>query len=120
MLIVLKIVNVTFNILGEKSKILFMKASNFTKISSNGSLSKKPDIITNTFNEYFATAGPNLAKKIKNVDGNSTMYINQVVNSMFLSPTNETEIINIVKSLSGNKSLDMMKCHLLFQINYCE
>jgi len=23
---------------------------------------------------------------------------------MFLSPTNETEIINIVKSLSGNKS----------------
>jgi len=31
-------------------------------------------------------------------------YINQVVDSMFLSPTNETEIINIVKSLSENKS----------------
>jgi len=32
------------------------------------------------------------------------MYINQVVDSMFLPPTIETEIINIVKSLSGNKS----------------
>jgi len=32
------------------------------------------------------------------------MYINQVVDFMFLTPTNETEIINIVKSLSGNKS----------------
>jgi len=77
---------------------------NITEINSNGSLSKKPDIITNTLNEYFANVGSNLANKIKKVDGNSTMYINQVVDSMFPSPTNETEIINIVKSLSGNKS----------------
>jgi len=49
------------------------------EINSYGSLSKKPDIITNTFNEYFAKVGPNLAKKIKKVDGNRTMYINQVV-----------------------------------------
>jgi hypothetical protein len=51
--------------------------SNITEINYNGSLSKKPYKITNTFNEYFANVGPNLAKK--KVAGNSAMYINQVV-----------------------------------------
>jgi len=107
MLIVLKIVNVTYSILGKKSKIFFMKAKIHQislKLIVMVVSQKKPDIITNTFNEYFANVGPNLAKKDKKDDGNSTMYINQVVDSIFLSPTKETEIINIVKSLSGNKS----------------
>ena len=70
--------------------------SNITEINSNGSLSNNPDEITNTFNKYFANVDPIFAYKIKKADGNSTMFINQVVDSMFLSPTNETEIINIV------------------------
>jgi len=47
-----------------------------------------------------------LPKKLRKLMAivNSTMYIYQVVDSMFLSPTNETGIIHIVKSLSGNKS----------------
>jgi len=65
MLIILKIVNVTFNILGEKSKVIFIKAE-IHQISLKlivMVVSKKPDIITNTFNESFANVGPNLANK---------------------------------------------------------
>jgi len=38
--------------------------SNITEINCNGSLSKKPDIITNTFNEYFANVVPNKLRKL--------------------------------------------------------
>jgi hypothetical protein len=78
--------------------------SSISEINTNGSLTKNPDKITNTFNEYFANVGPNLAKKIEKLNGNSSMYIDQVMDSMFLLPTNEIEICDIVKSLSGKKA----------------
>lgn len=78
--------------------------SSTSEINTYGNLTKNPDKITNTFNEYFANVGLNLAKKIEKLNGNSNMYINQVMDSMFLLPASDIEICNIVKSLSGNKA----------------
>ena len=56
-------------------------------------------IIANKFNTFFATIGPNLANALQALeDASIGDYMGEHnINSMFLTPVDETEIINIVK-----------------------
>ncbi len=65
-------------------------------------------IIANTFNTFFATIGPNLVNALPAVEGASIGdYMGEHnINSMFLTPVDESEIINIVKLCKPKNSKD--------------
>ena len=63
--------------------------------------------IVNKFNEYFSNIGPNSAKLIDPCDGSFTDTISQhysINQGMFVSPTDESEITNIVHGFKAHKS----------------
>jgi len=78
--------------------------SSINEININGNLTETSANITKAFNEYFVNIGPNLAKNIKNVNGNSTMYIDRIRDSLFLQPIDEIELYNTVNLLPINKA----------------
>ncbi len=60
--------------------------------------------IANGFNEYFANIGPNLASKIPDEQTNFTDFLSSApspMNSIFLKPTDEKEIIDICSSFKS-------------------
>jgi hypothetical protein len=58
--------------------------------------------IANGFCEYFTNVGPNLAKKIPDANTPfSTFLSNRTKDSIFLNPTNVTELTNICYSLKS-------------------
>ena len=59
-----------------------------------------PKLIAEHFNSFFVNVGSNLAKKIPNTSTDPLSYLkNHSNNTMFLRPTCETELINIINSL---------------------
>ena len=64
--------------------------------------------IANTFNTFFVTIGPNIANALPAVEGASIRdYIGEHnINSIFLTPVVESEIINIVKLCKPKNSKD--------------
>jgi hypothetical protein len=62
-------------------------------------------IISNTFNKYFANIGTNLAKVIPNTSVNFTHYLKgSYMHSFVLYETNEDEITKLISELNPNKS----------------
>ena len=74
----------------------------------NGEDVSDTSIIANKFNTFFATIGPNLANALPAVEGASIGdYMGEHnINSMFLTPVVENEIINIVKLCKPQISKD--------------
>ena len=70
----------------------------------NGEDISDTSIIANKFNTCFATIGPNLANALPAVEGDYMGEHN--INSMFLTPVVENEIINIVKLCKPKNSKD--------------
>jgi hypothetical protein len=78
-----------------------------SNIKVNGKLTTDKSCIVNKFNEYFSNIGPNLAKLIVPCNGSFKDTISQhysINQGMFVSPTDESEIINIVHDFKANKS----------------
>ena len=74
---------------------------------NNKYLKNKKDI-SNGFNHFFVNVGPDLAKKINvpdNIDVTDYLKKSQV-NSLFLKPTTEEEILDIVKKSEDKNSTD--------------
>jgi len=72
----------------------------------NGNTIDNPEIIVNHFNKYFANVGPELAKKIKKVSKKPTDYMeNRSLNSMYLSPTTQFEVIEVITKLKNTNSI---------------
>ena len=64
--------------------------------------------IANGFNKFFTNIGPNLANKIKTSQTPFESFMPQSNQSnMYLNPTTETEIINIVKNINSKTSYDV-------------
>ena len=64
-----------------------------------------PVEIANGFCEYFTNVSPNLAKKIPDVNTPfSTFLSNRTRDSIFLNPTNVTELTNICHTLKSGKT----------------
>ena len=83
------------------------------KIYINGELTSGKDIISNAFNNYFVTIGPQLANKI-NINENPLTYINSTMNSIFIPYINEKDITKVVNSLKivvlvGTSSLPLLQ-----------
>ena len=74
----------------------------------NGEDISDTSIIANKCNTFFATIGPNLANALPAVeDASIGDYLGEHnINSMFLTPVDESEIINIVKLCKPKNSKD--------------
>ena len=78
-----------------------------------------PIKISKAFNEYFVDVGPNLAANIDSGGMNYTDYLNFPCKQVLdLTPTDDHEIIHVVKELNSTKSSghDCVSAHLLKQI----
>ena len=76
-------------------------------LDENNNIINDQKIIANKFNNYFTSIGPNIEKKIPNVNGNYSDYlnnINTIGKSFYLSPTTSEEIDKLIDSLDINKS----------------
>ena len=65
--------------------------------------------IADEFNNFFDNFGPNLAKNIPAVNNAASIYDymgQQNLNSMFINPVNETEVIRIIKLCKPEDSMD--------------
>ena len=78
------------------------KSTKLPKISINGNLVDDPQLIANSFNNFFANIGTALDKKIPNSTTSPLHFIpkNYTLN-LFLHPTTEQEINGIVKNLKN-------------------
>ena len=90
-------------------------------ITLNGTNIHDPSLYANSFNSFFTNIGPELASKINNTHTHFTNYLSdQNQDSIFLNPTNPSEIINITQSLKSSKShgFDKISMTLLKEIIY--
>ena len=76
----------------------------------NGTNIVNKQIIADEFNNFFVSVGPNLAKNIPAVNNAaSSMYDymgQQNLNSMFINPVNEAEVIRIIKLCKPKDSME--------------
>jgi hypothetical protein len=77
-----------------------------TEISKNGSNIWDTETVANVFNDYYASIAQkilrdNPSSKTKEMNVNTVKYNS---NSMFLTPTTEKEVVDLIKGL-GNKKL---------------
>ena len=64
-----------------------------------------PSEIANTFNDYFSSIGETLQSKIHSSYLHFSKYLsNPNIHSFFLSPTNKTEVMNLISNLKNNKA----------------
>ena len=89
------------------------KKKNSTEFPShfelNGTNIVNKQIIADEFNNFFVNVGPNLAKNIPAVNNAPSIYDymgQQNLNSMFINPVNEAEVIRIIKLCKPKDSMD--------------
>ena len=95
------------------------KKSQVNSISENNQIITNPKDIASAFNSYFVNAGPNLARKINCKDKHFSDFLHSPSDtSIFFTPTDTHEIIEIVKSLKNSNSSghDEITTKLLKQI----
>lgn len=72
-------------------------------LSINGLITSNSDTISNTFNKYFCSIADSIRLTIPPCNAHFTNYLkNSLSNSFFIAPTNPSEIISIISSLSDN------------------
>jgi hypothetical protein len=82
-----------------------MKTPKNIEISKDGSIIQDPETIANVFNDYYAS----ITQKI--LDDNPLSITNEINvnavkynrNSMFLTPTMEEEVVDLIKGLHNKK-----------------
>ena len=98
-------INATWRIINSFIKEKSRSALNQVEINCKGKLSSDSNVIADSFNEFFVNIGSSLASKIQSTDTDFKEYLpNASVKSMFLSPTDEHEICQIVNTFKGNKA----------------
>ena len=76
-----------------------------TRILNGDNIESDPTKIENTFNSYFSSIGKTLQSKIHSSYIHFTKYLkNPNINSFFVSPTNTTEVMNVISRLKNGKS----------------
>ena len=80
-----------------------------THFELNGTNIVNKQIIADEFNNLFVNVGPNLAMNIPVVNNAASVYDymgQQNLNSMFINPVNEAEVIRIIKLCKPKDSMD--------------
>ena len=81
----------------------------------NGSSITDPSQIANVFNSYFSTIGVTLQSKIHSSYLNLTKYLkNPNIHSFFISPTDSTEVYNLIASMKNGNPMDPIVYQQLF------
>ena len=76
-----------------------------SKLNCNGTISKDPRVMAESFNNYFSQIGTDLASKIPPTNRHFTDFLNNPnPDSLFLDPVDELEILNIINNLDNKKS----------------
>ena len=76
-----------------------------TCIFDKGSSVTDPSQIANTFNSYFSSIGETLQSKIHSSHISFTRYLkNPNIHSFFVSPTDSTEVSNLISGLKNGKA----------------
>ena len=84
------------------------KSQQIEKLKINGEYIIDRQKITNHFNDYFCNIGKDLSKKIPNTRQNYKHYLgNNNVNSIFINPVSDAELLKIVNNLNNKKSQGM-------------
>ena len=92
-----KIINNVLNKSSVKAQI--------SQIEHNGTLISEPNVLSETFNTYFANIGETLAKNIPPVNKSFFDYLeNPVANTIFFTPVTVYELCNIINDLPNKKS----------------
>jgi hypothetical protein len=82
-----------------------IERGNIDEIVCNNKILTDPNEIANKFNSFFANVGPELAKKIPPTNINFAKYLKQsTTNSIFMEPTDDTEIKQIISCLKNSHS----------------
>jgi len=90
------------NIMGRKRN---QNMSDYFNI--NGNLISDPKSVADGFNDYFTNIGPNLSSKISTTDVPFDHFLNNIrspEHSLFLTPTDEIEVIKILAALRSSAS----------------
>ena len=85
-------------------------------VSNNNKTYTEPKEIANKFNDFFASIGPTLAGTIKHQGKDFDEYLgNSCSSTCFFKPTDESEILKIIKNLGSRKSpgYDLVKSDLV-------
>ena len=80
-----------------------------THFELNGTNIVNKQIMADEFNNFFVNVGPNLAMNIPVVNNAASVYDymgQQNLNSMFINPVNEAEVIRIIKLCKPKDSMD--------------
>jgi len=81
------------------------KSSVTDNFKIDGHFTNDPVVISNKFNEYFSTIGHSFATKVPNSHKNFSAYLPKANdNTMFLHPTDPTEILKLINGLSPKLS----------------
>lgn len=89
------------SLLARKSK----KSSLPVEILHNGTTVSDQTLIANIFNSFFTSIAKNIRDKIPKSSKNCKYFLKDPVNeTIFLTPTNEEEIIKLISQLSNNKA----------------
>ena len=73
-----------------------------------------PNAISNAFNSYFARVGSTTASKIPAPSSKAKRKINSTVDSFFLQPVIETDVVNLLYSLDSSKSTGLHQIPIKF------
>ena len=77
------------------------------QLKDNNTLITREEDIANTLNNHYVRVGQTLCNALPNININVESYLKKqpsIINSMFVSPTDETEILNITRGLTNKKS----------------
>ena len=94
-------------------------ASNVATVLSldNGDTITNHYDIANTFNNYFASIAETTKRSIKYSHKHFSDYLsNESISTLFLQPTDQEEIVNIISSLNSNKASgpNSIPCRIFF------
>ena len=82
------------------------KKTIISKIKDNGKYLTDKNAISETVNQYFCNIGENLKQNIPNQQDNDFMQYmpERILNSFFLRPVNQTEVLKEIKRLNPKKA----------------
>ena len=91
------------------------KTTNITKIVVDDKVIEEPEVIVNTFNNFFNEIGTTLAQKLPESTRTPESYIKPENDSTFeLQNVTEVEVFGIVSALSSSKATGHDRYHLNF------
>ena len=85
--------------------------------STENKIIKNEKEIADIFNKFFTNVGPDMANNIRQT--NESYRVDEtkttLMNSIFLTPTTETEVLNIIRAMNSNKSsgVDNISCKVV-------